>query len=79
MSGNFPETWKCAKVTPIIKKGEKENPRNYRLISILPVLSKLFENHVAIQIYTLFETYSLFHKYNPDLESTTHAKKNLPN
>ncbi len=62
MSGNFPETLKCAKVTPIFKKGEKEDPGNYRPISILPVLSKLFEKHVAIQVYTFFETYSLFHK-----------------
>jgi len=62
MSGNFPDTLKCAKVTPIFKKGEKVDPGNYRPISILPVLSKLFEKHVAIQVYKFFETYSLFHK-----------------
>jgi hypothetical protein len=46
-SGIFPESWKLAKVIPLHKKKSKEYPGNYRPISILPVLSKLLEKHVA--------------------------------
>ncbi len=37
-TGQFPTAWKHATVTPLFKSGEKDNPNNYRPISILPVL-----------------------------------------
>lgn len=42
-SGNFPDSLKIAKVTPIFKSGTKSDPNNYRPISVLPVISKIFE------------------------------------
>ena len=39
----FPELLKVARVTPTYKSGDIENVDNYRPISSLPVLSKLFE------------------------------------
>ena len=36
----IPAEWKKAKVTPLHKSGTKEDPRNYRPISVLPVVSK---------------------------------------
>ena len=43
--GNFPEIWKIAHITPIYKKsGSKTCKTNYRPISILPTLSKIFES-----------------------------------
>jgi len=41
--GIFPEALKSAKVVPIFKKGDKTNMNNYRPISLLPVISKVFE------------------------------------
>ena len=37
-----------ASITPIFKQGDKSNPSNYRPISILPILSKVFEKHVNV-------------------------------
>jgi len=35
-TGEVPEDWRKANVTPIFKKGKKEDPGNYRLVS--PIL-----------------------------------------
>ena len=43
-TGNFPDNLKIAKLIPIHKGGAKNDPSNYRPISILSVLSKLLEN-----------------------------------
>ena len=43
LSGVFPDRLKIARVTPIFKSGNKSDPSNYRPISSLPFLSKLFE------------------------------------
>lgn len=42
-SGQFPNKLKLTKVIPIHKKGEENEPGNYRPISITPVLSKPIE------------------------------------
>ena len=41
--GQFPEQWKMANVTPIHKKSDKQIFKNYRPISLLPLLAKVFE------------------------------------
>ena len=38
-----PSSWKCANVTPILKKGDACNVDNYRPISLLSVVSKVME------------------------------------
>ena len=43
LSGEFPSSWKEAKVKPLFKSGAKDDVNNYRPISILPTLSKLIE------------------------------------
>ena len=43
LSSTFPESWKIARVTPIFKDGDQADKSNYRSISVLPVITKLFE------------------------------------
>ena len=62
MSGNFPSILKLARVIPIFKSGDKEDPGNYRPISILPTLSKVIEKHVAKQCVDYLEQFDLLHR-----------------
>ena len=41
--GIFPDDWKKGNIVPIFKKGDKQNIRNYRPVSLLPICSKIFE------------------------------------
>ena len=58
-SGKFPNSLKLAKVIPIFKAGDRQNVSNYRPISILPLLSKIFEKIVFTQILNFLEKYNL--------------------
>ena len=42
----IPEDWKLANVVPVFKKGKKELVENYRPISLLAIISKIFERCV---------------------------------
>ncbi len=46
----FPNSLKSADVKPIYKKSEKTNKENYRPISLLPTVSKVFERDMYSQI-----------------------------
>ena len=61
MTGTFPSILKQARVIPIFKSGDKEDPGNYRPISILPTLSKIIEKHVAKQCLDYLEKFNLLH------------------
>lgn len=50
-TGVFPERWKHAFVTPVIKKGSRYKVRNYRPISLLSVVSKVFEKLIHKTLY----------------------------
>ncbi|CAB4024728.1 Hypothetical predicted protein [Paramuricea clavata] len=47
----FPTDWKLARVTPIFKKGKKDDMNNYRLISAISVVAKIFEKYTFEQLY----------------------------
>ncbi len=46
----FPNDWKLAKVTPIFKEGNKADCENYRPISVISAVAKLFEKLVYLQL-----------------------------
>lgn len=49
-SGVFPARWKQARVVPIYKSGDRHMVNNYRPISILPTLGKVFEKLISRQL-----------------------------
>ena len=51
-SSNFPGPLKNADITPVHKKDETTKKENYRPVSILPSISKIFERNMYDQIYT---------------------------
>ena len=53
--GKFPEDLKKACVTPLFKKGNPEDPLNYRPISVTFALSKIFEKAFSSQITSFLE------------------------
>lgn len=60
-SSSFPSALKMAKVIPVYKnKGSPNSCGSYRPISILPVLSKVFEGVMKAQIVEYFEGGGLF-------------------
>ena len=54
--GYFPTCLKRALVVPIHKKDEKDIPDNYRPISLLPSISKLFEKVIYARFATFFKS-----------------------
>ena len=61
-TGVFPDKLKVAKVIPLFKKGDPTRLTNYRPISLLPSLSKIFETVIYQQLYAYFENSNLFFK-----------------
>ena len=61
-TGIFPDQLKIAKIKPIYKKEDPHLPDNYRPISLLPAISKIFEKVAYIQVYKYFTDNKLFYK-----------------
>ena len=51
----FPEIWKKANVVPIFKKGSRQDFKNYRPISLLPICGKIFERIIFNSIFNFIE------------------------
>ena len=49
-TGNFLDKLKLADITPVFKKNNPLEKENYRLVSLLPVVSKIFERIMQKQI-----------------------------
>ena len=59
--GIFPTLWKKSKIVPLLKKGDALNPKNYRPVALLPVLSKILEKVYFAQLVQYLEENHLLH------------------
>ena len=60
-TGIFPDKLKIAKVIPLFKKGDPTLIENYRPISLLPAISKIFERVIFNQMNAYFTLNNLFY------------------
>jgi len=77
--GVFPEMMKVAKVTPIYKKGQKNVPGNYRPISVLPLLAKVFEKLVNKRLLDFLETNNVLYEHQYGFRKQYSTKLSLIN
>ena len=60
--GIFLDELKCAIIVPLYKGGDKANFNNYRLVSIISSIGRLFEKILKLQITTFLEKFNIIHK-----------------
>ena len=63
LGSKFPEGCKTAKVTSMFKKRKNTEPKHYRSVSLLPVMSKVIEKVVHNQLIEHLEKYNIFFNY----------------
>ena len=54
---NFPSILKNASITPVFKKGDRNFKDNYRPVSILPYISKIFERCIFCQLSNFMDQF----------------------
>ena len=88
--GKFPDLLKIASVCPIYKKGDRNKCENYRPISLLSNLSKLFERAMHTRLYSFLDSnnslyelqFGFRHKFSTNhalLSITDKIRDNLDN
>ena len=70
-TGIFPDSLKVAKVIPLFKKD------NYRAISILPSISKIFERIIFNQINDHFTSHGTIYIITGNMDSEKNTQLNL--
>ena len=76
LCGVFPSKLKLAKVTPVFKKGSRQDKDNYRPTSVLSIFSKIFEKAKFKRLYGYLESCNILYPLQFGLRqkcSTNHA------
>ena len=70
----FLTSWKVTKVSSLYKNNSKDDPNNCRPISVLPILSKLLERHVADHLFEFLTSHDLLATRQSGFDESTHVK-----
>jgi len=73
----FPELCKIAKVKPLYKKGNKLKTENYRPISLLPLISKIFEKIIHNQTQIYLDENNILYKFQSGFRKNYSTDTNL--
>ena len=76
----FPESLKIARVTPIFKGGDSDQPNCYRPISVISVISKLMEKLISKRLIKFLNKNKIVNDSQfrfRESHSTTHAITNI--
>ena len=69
----FPTDCQIAKLKPLFKKGSTTLPKNYRPISLLPLISKIFEKVVHDQTQAFLDENKILYKFQSGFRRTFSA------
>ena len=69
-TGVVPTAWKHSIIVPLFKSGDQKEPQNYRPISLLPIVSKVLEKVIALQLTEYLETRHLLSTTQHGFRST---------
>ena len=65
--GKFPEDWKIARIAPIFKRGARDDRSNYRPMSVLPFISRLFEKLIFNRFYEYLDANKSLYEHQSGL------------
>ena len=71
-----------AKVSPLFKSGDQSDANNYRPISVLPTIARVFERLILEQLYSYFNENKLLYSHQSGfraLHSTVTALLDITN
>ena len=72
VQGRYPSKWKMGQVTPVFKKDDETDKRNYRPVTVLPCLNNIFERLLSIQLQEFYQ--GLLSNYISAYRHTTAVK-----
>ena len=76
-SGELPNDWLTANITPVFKKGDKSNPSNYRPISLTSLCCKLMEHILCHNIMNYLESNHILNDYQYGFRSSHSCQAQL--
>ena len=62
LSKIFPDDLKTGKVAPVFKSGDRDNLNNYRPITVLPTIARVFEKLIYQQLYQFLDKHKILGK-----------------
>ena len=75
--GEFPKEWANGLTIPISKGGDKNKPENYRRVTMLPLLGKLFETIVNIRLVFIKDCLNKHDPFNGGFKKGSMTSDNM--